>query len=130
MLGVAGVWLVVQERVGGGSATLVAWVAIFIALIGITVGTLYQKRFCANMPLRSGAAIQFTTAAVAMLPLAAIFEGLAADWTAEESDMKPARSSGRGTLVRMVEPAIIRAALKIMKIGISRSIGSTGATMT
>ena len=33
----------------------------------MTAATLYQKRFCANIPLRSGAAIQFTAAAAIMV---------------------------------------------------------------
>src|SRR5690349_4635820 len=42
LLGVAGVYLVVHAHTGG-EAPLVAWLAATFALIGMTIGTLYQK---------------------------------------------------------------------------------------
>jgi hypothetical protein len=56
--GLAGVWLVVRHKVvltSDGKALA----AISIALFGISVGTLYQKRYCSHIDLRSGAFIQF-----------------------------------------------------------------------
>jgi len=58
-LGLAGVWLVVRHKValtGDGKALA----AILLALVGISVGTLYQKRFCSHVDLRSGAFIQLS----------------------------------------------------------------------
>src|SRR6476620_5576395 len=58
-IGLAGVYLVVRQKIAfGGEAT--ALTAVLLALVGISVGTLYQKKFCANVDLRSGAVIQFT----------------------------------------------------------------------
>ena len=44
-LGIAGVYLVVQDKATTGGATPVAWVASLVALLSITFGTIYQKRF-------------------------------------------------------------------------------------
>ncbi len=51
------------------------------ALIGITLGTLYQKRFCARMDLRSGAVVQFIAASLALAPFATLLEQWRITWT-------------------------------------------------
>lgn len=61
-LGFVGVGLVVAHKVVGGAAggaLLAMLVPAVIALLGITAGTLYQKRFCPSFDLRTGALIQF-----------------------------------------------------------------------
>jgi drug/metabolite transporter (DMT)-like permease len=58
VLGLLGVALVVQDRTAGDTS-IGAWVAISMALIGITVGTLYQKRFAGAVDWRSGFLIQY-----------------------------------------------------------------------
>jgi len=73
-LGLAGVVLVVANKVAGGPAAAALLVPAVIALLGITAGTLYQKRFCASFDLRTGSVIQF-------LPCLAV-TGLAA-WRTE-----------------------------------------------
>jgi drug/metabolite transporter (DMT)-like permease len=45
LLGIAGVYLVVQDKATTGGATPLAWVASLVALLSITFGTIYQKRF-------------------------------------------------------------------------------------
>ena len=82
MLGLAGVWLVVQERTGGGG-TLGAWLAIFIALIGITTGTLYQKRFASGVDWRIGLLVQYAAAGALFLSGALAFETWTVQWTAQ-----------------------------------------------
>jgi drug/metabolite transporter (DMT)-like permease len=55
-LGAAGVVLGVLERLSAGlGAAILLCVA---GLLGLSLGTLYQKRFCAGMDLRSGQAVQ------------------------------------------------------------------------
>jgi drug/metabolite transporter (DMT)-like permease len=54
-----------------------------IALAGISAGTLYQKRFCSRVDLRSGAVIQFGACALLYLPLAAWLEHAPVRWTGE-----------------------------------------------
>jgi drug/metabolite transporter (DMT)-like permease len=53
-LGLVGVLLVLHHRniVLAGSA--LGWVASFLSLIGITIGTLYQKRYCGGIDWRAG----------------------------------------------------------------------------
>ena len=80
VLGLAGVWLVVQHKVllTGSGAGLVA---AGIALAGISVGTLYQKRHCARVDLRSGAVVQFAACAIVYAPLALMLEERPVQWT-------------------------------------------------
>jgi len=70
-LGLIGLTLVVWRKLGGGEVT--AWnlsLAVF-ALVGITVGTLYQKRFVAACDVRSAGAVQLLAAFAVTVPLAA-----------------------------------------------------------
>src|SRR5439155_21174903 len=62
VLGFAGVWLVVRHK-AGFSGDLLSLLPSAVALVGISVGTLYQKRYCTRIDLRSGAVIQFTACA-------------------------------------------------------------------
>ena len=81
-LGLAGVWLVVRHKValtGDGNALA----AILLALAGISVGTLYQKRYCSHVDLRCGAVIQFTACALAYFPIVLAFEPEPVRWTPE-----------------------------------------------
>ena len=80
-LGLAGVALVVARRLslGLGSVEGMAWA--FVGLLGITFGTLYQKKFCAQMDPRSGSAVQFLVAALLLAPLALLFEEGVIHWT-------------------------------------------------
>ena len=81
LLGLAGLVLVVWRKLGGGEVT--AWnlsLAVF-ALLGITIGTLYQKRFVAPCDVRSASAVQLLAALVVTTPLAAL-ETEPIDWHA------------------------------------------------
>ena len=72
LLGLAGLVFVVWPKLGGGEVT--AWnlaLAVF-ALLGITTGTLYQKRFVAPCDVRSASAVQLLAALVVTVPLAAL----------------------------------------------------------
>jgi drug/metabolite transporter (DMT)-like permease len=78
-LGIAGVWFVVRHKVDFGGS-LAGLVPSAIALVAISVGTLYQKRHCAHVDLRSGAAVQFTVCAVVYLPLMLLFDTRPVQW--------------------------------------------------
>ena len=52
-------------------------------MLGISAGTIYQKRFSSDMGLRSGSAIQFGVATAVMLVLALATETMIIDWTGE-----------------------------------------------
>lgn len=61
-LGLAGVYLVVADKTVAGEATALGWAAALFALIGITVGTLYQKRFGGGIDWRAALIIQYAAA--------------------------------------------------------------------
>ena len=82
ILGLFGVGLVVFGKIGTGFGTGALWPAI-AALIGITAGTLYQKRFCPPFDWRTGAVAQFFPTAVATFVVASLTETLHAEWTGE-----------------------------------------------
>ncbi|MCG6216827.1 DMT family transporter [Vibrio furnissii] len=60
------------------------WAAIGMCLIslrGITLGTLYQKKFCQGVDLIGGALVQYVAAAAVLIPAAFSFETMQVDWT-------------------------------------------------
>lgn len=82
-LGFAGVALVVSRHFSWQSADIWNLSLCVIALLGITLGTLYQKRFCTNMDLRSGSMVQFLAAGSLMLLCALLFEDFQIIWHEE-----------------------------------------------
>jgi drug/metabolite transporter (DMT)-like permease len=76
LFGLCGVGLVVANKI---SMTGLSWESIalcILALLSITTGTLYQKRYCASFDLRTGTVIQFAASLVVVLPFAIGFEHL------------------------------------------------------
>jgi drug/metabolite transporter (DMT)-like permease len=63
-LGFAGVLLVVWEKAAFEATPTAAFVAAFLCLISITVGTIYQKRFCADGEIAATNAIQLGLSAI------------------------------------------------------------------
>jgi drug/metabolite transporter (DMT)-like permease len=82
-LGLLGVALVLAHKIGQGPGDVLGSVACVVALLGITAGTLYQKRYCAVMDLRTGSAVQFAAAGLVTAPLALLFEAFRVDWSSE-----------------------------------------------
>ncbi|MFA0085407.1 DMT family transporter [Vibrio sp. 10N.261.51.F12] len=68
-----------------GSEKLAAFIFVFAALFGITLGTLYQKRFCRGVDLLGGAMAQYVAAATLFIPVALMTETRQVDWTWEFS---------------------------------------------
>jgi len=65
----------------GGGMVLSMLLPAFIALLAITAGTLYQKRFCPSFDLRTGSVIQFLPT-LALTGLAAMAtETMVVHWT-------------------------------------------------
>jgi drug/metabolite transporter (DMT)-like permease len=81
VLGLGGVWLVVHERTGGSDASLTGWIAIFVGLIGITTGTLYQKRFAGGADWRVGLLVQYAASGAVFAFGAFAFETRVVQWT-------------------------------------------------
>ena len=67
-LGLAGVFLVVRNKIGFSGDTR-GLAPCAVALLGISVGTLYQKRHCAHIDLRSGAVVQFVACTLLFVQL-------------------------------------------------------------
>ncbi|MCD6075284.1 MAG: Protein of unknown function transrane [Rhodospirillales bacterium] len=78
-LGFVGLVLVVGAKIGAAELNSV-WPSV-VALLGITIGTLYQKRYCTTMDLRTGSMIQFAASSVAMWLLAFAFETRVVEWS-------------------------------------------------
>ncbi|WP_374754878.1 DMT family transporter [Pseudonocardia sp. N23] len=81
VLGFLGVTLVVAEKLTTSGITTVTLALSGGALLAITAGTLYQKRFCPDFDLRTGQVVQFVASIVVTAPFALAFEDLRIDWT-------------------------------------------------
>lgn len=82
-LGLAGVMLVVAERVASSGMPLIAVALAALALGSISLGTVWQKRHGDAVDLRTGAAIQFVAAAVVLAPFALLLESGEIRWTGQ-----------------------------------------------
>ena len=82
-LGFGGVALVVAQRLTVGGLPGFSFAMALLALVSITSGTVYQKRFCGAFDLRSGAVIQFVAAGLVLAPFALAFEHEPVRWTGE-----------------------------------------------
>lgn len=80
-LGILGVTLVVAEKLGQGLGSFIGVGFAVIALFGITIGTLYQKRFGAGIDMRIGNVFQFGAAGIVAVMLALLFETREVAWT-------------------------------------------------
>lgn len=69
-LGFAGLVLVVSRKFGTGDVTTFNLVLSIVALLAITAGTLYQKRFVSPCDVRTANTVQLAAAFAVALPLA------------------------------------------------------------
>lgn len=74
-LGLIGVALVVWHKIDLNALTAGALLAVGIALVAITAGTLYQRVFCPVVDLRAASVVQFVASLVVLAPLAWWVEG-------------------------------------------------------
>jgi len=74
-LGLVGVVISVSERLSSGGQ-VIGYALTGLALVGLTAGTLYQKRFGHSVDLRTGTTVQLFGAAATSFPLAAVHGGL------------------------------------------------------
>jgi drug/metabolite transporter (DMT)-like permease len=87
VIGLAGVALVVANKMHLSGLSFESVALCVMALASITTGTLYQKRYCSNFDLRTGTLIQFLASFIVLLPFAIAFEHL--DWTLSTVDWTP-----------------------------------------
>lgn len=83
VLGLSGVYLVVQDKATVGAATPLAWIAAVVGLVAITLGTVYQKRFGSGIDWRPAMFIQYAAAGILFALGAAAFETRTVRWTPE-----------------------------------------------
>jgi drug/metabolite transporter (DMT)-like permease len=82
-LGLAGVLLVLHNRSMVAEGSMLGWAASFVSLFGITLGTLYQKRFGGGIDWRTGLTVQYAGAGVLFWVGAFAFETRVIHWTGE-----------------------------------------------
>lgn len=85
-LGLIGICLVLGSKLEIGESLfdgfgISALLCVTAALMGISLGTLYQKRYCTSMPLLSGAVIQYLAAGVLLGSGALLFETRQVEWS-------------------------------------------------
>ncbi|MGO1762085.1 MAG: DMT family transporter, partial [Halomonadaceae bacterium] len=85
-LGLIGISLVLGSKLEIGESLfdgfgISALLCVTVALIGISLGTLYQKRYCTSMPLLSGAVIQYLAAGALLGSGAWLFETRQVEWS-------------------------------------------------
>ena len=83
VLGLLGVVLVMHDREIILTGSLLGWIASFLSLIGITLGTLYQKRYCGAIDWRTGNLVQYIGAAALFSLGALAFETREIHWSGE-----------------------------------------------
>jgi len=84
-LGFAGIVLVLMPKLVGVSpdafAAIVTPLTVnFFAMVAVTAGTFYQKRFVSGGDMRTTTTLQYVAAAATMLPLLILFGSMEADW--------------------------------------------------
>ncbi len=87
LLGLVGITLVLSGKLAPGESGLFegfglgALTCVLAALLGISAGTLYQKRFCTGMPLLGGSTAQYLAASTLFGVGALLFETQDVTWT-------------------------------------------------
>ncbi len=81
-LGLAGVVLILHDRPMTGEAGW-GWLASGVSLVSITLGTLYQRRYCNGIDWRAGNVVQYLGVTVLFAIGALSFESNEVRWSAE-----------------------------------------------
>lgn len=81
VLGIVGVGIVVADRIALGAGWQ-AYAVTFGGLLAFVAGTIYQKKYCGDMDLRTGTFIQTFAAAIVILVPAILLEAMHANWNA------------------------------------------------
>ena len=81
VMGLAGVMLVVRAKLGLGLGTPLGIGCAIFAMLSLTFGTLWQKRFCPALDLRTGTIVQFVASFIVTAPLALFHDHLRVEWT-------------------------------------------------
>ncbi|MDP2411915.1 MAG: DMT family transporter [Pseudolabrys sp.] len=82
-LGLVGVAMVLHDRTMLAAASPLGWAASIVSLLGITLGSLYQKRFCGDIDWRTGNLVQYIGAGLLFALGAFAFETREIRWSGE-----------------------------------------------
>ena len=82
LLGLAGVVLILHNRPMSGDAGW-GWLASAVSLVSITLGTLYQRRYCNAIDWRAGNLVQYIAVTIFFGLGAWLFENNVVHWTTE-----------------------------------------------
>src|SRR6059058_3381798 len=82
LLGLAGVVLILHDRPMSGEAGW-GWLASAVSLVSITLGTLYQRRYCGKIDWRAGNLVQYIAVTIFFAAGAWLFENRVVHWTRE-----------------------------------------------
>jgi len=82
LLGLAGVVLILHGRQMTGDAGW-GWLASGVSLVSITLGTLYQRRYCNQIDWRAGNLVQYIAVTIFFGAGAWLFEDNAVQWSRE-----------------------------------------------
>src|SRR6202789_572902 len=82
LLGLTGVALILHNRPMSGEAGW-GWLASGVSLVSITLGTLYQRRYCGNIDWRAGNLVQYIAVTIFFAVGALLFESNVVHWTSE-----------------------------------------------
>ena len=83
LIGLAGIGLVLSDRLTLAGVGALALTVNLMALVGITAGTLYQKKYAGEVDLRTASVIQFAASFLVLLPFALATESPVVDYTLE-----------------------------------------------
>jgi len=81
--GLVGVVLVLLDRNVTAGASLGGWIATLVSLLGITLGSLYQKKYCSQIDWRAGNFVQYAASALLFALGALVFETRVIQWNGE-----------------------------------------------
>jgi drug/metabolite transporter (DMT)-like permease len=82
LLGLAGVVLILHDRPMSGEAGW-GWLASGVSLFSITLGTLYQRRYCGKIDWRAGNLVQYVAVVIFFAAAAGVLENHQVRWTRE-----------------------------------------------
>jgi drug/metabolite transporter (DMT)-like permease len=82
-LGLFGVALVLHDRSLVMSGSVVGWIGSVVSLFGITLGALYQKRYCGKIDWRAGNTVQYAGTVLLFGAASFVFETRVIHWTGE-----------------------------------------------
>lgn len=80
LLGVVGVAMVLQNKLSLGLGTPLGMFFAFMSAVSMTAGTLWQKKYGAQMDLRTGSIVQFAASLVVTAPVAIFLEDFRHEW--------------------------------------------------